>query len=351
MCCSHISHSPALISDTASDLLQQLLLHLRWRKLLRDNNKVFYCVSSAPRAAKPFRRSSWIDHDTLLSTGGYRAAEEVRDVNHSPYSAAWWQKHGYQPINPVASPKDAHLVLGRDTGRVCPGTRPGNTHGFIMIIRVQLISPESRLGDLQTLQVATLPMSESDASPSTPTSNFELDASPAKNTCSHKRTVVSPTPVLESPTKKRRTKADVTDLDVWDKTDDEIIIDGSRDYLEFKFTCHTDPVNHKPHHRKRMQTGQGTKNLNRGITECIQRRGVSTEGPNAKGAQQTLSGSISKYTPEAHRALIAMRCAVNTPLMNDLGAVTSIMRTKMVKGPKGKASGKGKSNNIVIDSD
>jgi len=94
---------------------------------------------------------------------------------------------------------------------------------FIMIIRVQLISPESRLGDLQTLQVATLPMSESDASPSTPTSNFELDASPAKNTRSHKRTVVSPTPVLESPTKKRRTKADVTDLDVWDKTDDEII--------------------------------------------------------------------------------------------------------------------------------
>ncbi|KAG1847937.1 hypothetical protein C8R48DRAFT_615160 [Suillus tomentosus] len=60
-----------------------------------------------------------------------------------------------------------------------------------------------------------------------------------------------------------------------------------------------------------MQTAQGTKNLNRGITECIQRRGVSTEGPNAKGAQQTLSGSISKYTPEAHCALIAMRCAVN----------------------------------------
>ncbi|KAG1761696.1 hypothetical protein EDD22DRAFT_779430 [Suillus occidentalis] len=60
-----------------------------------------------------------------------------------------------------------------------------------------------------------------------------------------------------------------------------------------------------------MQTGQGTKNLNRGIKECVQRRGVSTEGPNAKGAQQTLSGSISKYTPEAHRALIAMRCAVN----------------------------------------
>ncbi|KAG2030209.1 hypothetical protein BDR03DRAFT_987230 [Suillus americanus] len=47
--------------------------------------------------------------------------------------------------------------------------------------------------------------------------------------------------------------------------------DGSRDYLEFTFTCCTAPVNHKPHHRKRMQTGQGTKNLNRGIEECVQR--------------------------------------------------------------------------------
>ncbi|KAG2345984.1 hypothetical protein BDR05DRAFT_960294 [Suillus weaverae] len=43
---------------------------------------------------------------------------------------------------------------------------------------------------------------------STPTSDeFELDASPAKNTRSHKHTVVSPPPVLESPTKKCRVKA------------------------------------------------------------------------------------------------------------------------------------------------
>ncbi|KAG2047112.1 hypothetical protein BDR06DRAFT_898040 [Suillus hirtellus] len=60
-----------------------------------------------------------------------------------------------------------------------------------------------------------------------------------------------------------------------------------------------------------MQTGQGTKNLNWGITECIQCHGVSTEGLNVKGTQQILSSSISKYTPEAHRALIAMHCAVN----------------------------------------
>jgi hypothetical protein len=73
----------------------------------------------------------------------------------------------------------------------------------------------------------------SGASPSTPTSDFELDASPAKYTRSHKRTVVSPTPVLESPAKKRRTKADLTDLDVWDKTDAEII---SMSFSSFSFT-------------------------------------------------------------------------------------------------------------------
>ncbi|KAG1771677.1 hypothetical protein EV702DRAFT_1136563 [Suillus placidus] len=170
---------------------------------------------------------------------------------------------------------------------------------------------------------------------STPSDVFELDASPAKNTRSHKRTVVPPPPVLESPTKKRRVKADDTDLDIWDKNDDDIIstskarwnsaaydhykislkrrlkADGSPDYLEFEFVCRSDPVNHKPHHRKRMQTAQGTKNLNRGVKECIQRRGISTQGPDATGAQQTLSSSVSKYTPQAHRALIAMRCAVN----------------------------------------
>jgi hypothetical protein len=41
--------------------------------------------------------------------------------------------------------------------------------------------------------------------------------------------------------------------------------DGSPEYLEFDFTCRTDPANHRPHHRKREQTGQGTKNLNRGL--------------------------------------------------------------------------------------
>ncbi|KAG2033755.1 hypothetical protein BDR03DRAFT_1001931 [Suillus americanus] len=66
-----------------------------------------------------------------------------------------------------------------------------------------------------------------------------------KNTCSRKRTAVSLAPVLGSPTKTHRTKAEATDSDVRDENDDEIICDGSADYLEFVFTCRADPVSHK----------------------------------------------------------------------------------------------------------
>jgi len=108
-----------------------------------------------------------------------------------------------------------------------------------------------------------------------------------ERTQSRKRTVESPSPMLESPLPEiRRRKVDVTNLD---KTDGEISIclfpssfnfihkftglsgaskvrwnaaaydhfeislqhrlkaHGS-DYLESKFTCCTDSVNHKPHH-------------------------------------------------------------------------------------------------------
>ena len=41
-------------------------------------------VSSAPNAAKDLRSSSWIVGGTFGYTAGYNAAEDVRDVNHSP---------------------------------------------------------------------------------------------------------------------------------------------------------------------------------------------------------------------------------------------------------------------------
>ncbi|KAG2121285.1 hypothetical protein DEU56DRAFT_746765 [Suillus clintonianus] len=59
-----------------------------------------------------------------------------------------------------------------------------------------------------------------------------------------------------------------------------------------------------------MQTGQGMNNLVTGMKDCAVRCGVSS-GSDATGTQQTITGSVLKYTAEAHRALIAMRCAVN----------------------------------------
>jgi hypothetical protein len=53
---------------------------------------------------------------------------------------------------------------------------------------------------------------------------------------------------------------------------------------------------------------------------------------------------------QTFKAQMAVGSWYNTPLMNDLGTVISIMLTKMEKG-KGKASGKEGGNEVVIDSD
>ncbi|KAG1884719.1 hypothetical protein F4604DRAFT_1574201 [Suillus subluteus] len=80
-----------------------------------------------------------------------------------------------------------------------------------------------------------------------------------------------------------------------------------------------------------MQTGQGTKNLNQGVMECAARRGVSTSGANSTGAQQTITGSISKYTAEAHRALIALRCAVNKRPFHSVADPLYIEEVKLLR--------------------
>ena len=59
-----------------------------------------------------------------------------------------------------------------------------------------------------------------------------------------------------------------------------------------------------------MQTGQGTKNLSHGVTECNHGRGV-TNAASAAGAQESIEQSVSEYTPARHRAMIAMRCCVS----------------------------------------
>lgn len=87
--------------------------------------------------------------------------------------------------------------------------------------------------------------------------------------------------------------------------------DGSPDYLEFVFTCRHDPTTHKPSTRRRMKTSDGTNNLKRGNLACLRKRKVVADGDSNAGAQQTLYKTVSKYTKAAHRALIAMRCAVS----------------------------------------
>ena len=64
-----------------------------------------------------------------------------------------------------------------------------------------------------------------------------------------------------------------------------------------------------------MQTGQGTKNLSRGATECNRRQGV-TDAASAAGAQQSIEQLVSEYTPAKDRAMIAMRCCVSKQPFN-----------------------------------
>ena len=93
-------------------------------------------------------------------------------------------------------------------------------------------------------------------------------------------------------------------------------MDGGPGYIEFKFTCKHDPVKHKHHTRRRMETSHGTKNLQRGQRECENRRGVTGDS-NAR-AQQTLTSSISTYTPACHHALIGMWCAISCRPFNSV---------------------------------
>jgi hypothetical protein len=85
--------------------------------------------------------------------------------------------------------------------------------------------------------------------------------------------------------------------------------EGEHHYLAFKFTCKHDLVNHPPQFRHCMKTSQGTKNLDCSTATCECQRGVT--GDSSSGAQQTLTKSVSKYSPSRHRAIIAMCCAVS----------------------------------------
>ena len=83
-------------------------------------------------------------------------------------------------------------------------------------------------------------------------------------------------------------------------------MDGTPHELLFVFTCKTNPEGHKPHFRPRKKTGEGTSNLQSGITQCFERR-----GENRPGTAMVAHAAAIPYTEAAHRVLIALRCAKN----------------------------------------
>lgn len=74
--------------------------------------------------------------------------------------------------------------------------------------------------------------------------------------------------------------------------------------LTFRFTCRFDPDGHPSSTRRRLDTSQGTSNLERSRKKCMQQRG-SNDAP----APTTPQPPLLTYSQSKHRALIAARCA------------------------------------------
>jgi hypothetical protein len=84
----------------------------------------------------------------------------------------------------------------------------------------------------------------------------------------------------------------------------DVDVRGSPKGLSFVFTCKVNPAHHPAHTRPRMSTGHGTKNIQDGVKACNKRAGTVTDTTAVKSTGRP-------YSPAAHRALIAMRCAKN----------------------------------------
>lgn len=79
--------------------------------------------------------------------------------------------------------------------------------------------------------------------------------------------------------------------------------DGLPSRITYVFTCKTDPE-HKAHVRPRAKSSEGTSNLLGGIELCLARKGVVASSSKSVSRVETIT-----YSPAAHRALIALRCA------------------------------------------
>jgi len=93
--------------------------------------------------------------------------------------------------------------------------------------------------------------------------------------------------------------------------------------LTFRFTCRYDPVNHPLLTRGRLDTSQGTSNLERSRRKCQQLRGEDS----ATGA---LALPPPTYSHSKHRALIAARCASSRRPFNSVSDPYYIKEVQML---------------------
>ncbi|KAJ3560171.1 hypothetical protein NP233_g11011 [Leucocoprinus birnbaumii] len=172
---------------------------------------------------------------------------------------------------------------------------------------------------------------------STPHTNNPRTPSPDSETNDESIQRPRPLPVEFSPVKQRQKNqvakeiSDRHDLMVWDLTDEEIIEASFSRYkspaykhfnvtldcilsddeepleLVFVFTCKFNPEAHAPHRRACMSANVGTSNLLAGIHKCDARHGVD-----AQDVTSTRSANMAvPYSPAAHCAAIALRCATS----------------------------------------
>jgi len=93
-------------------------------------------------------------------------------------------------------------------------------------------------------------------------------------------------------------------------------------YIDFVFTCKYGSSNHPPRRRRRMGTKDGTGNLHKAVGKCSQKpQPVTAPHPTDNTA----------YSPAAHRALIALRCAVSKRPFNSVSDPLYAQEVQMLR--------------------
>lgn len=87
------------------------------------------------------------------------------------------------------------------------------------------------------------------------------------------------------------------------------IEDNEERYIDFIFTCKYGASNHPPQRRRQMGTKDGTGNLHKTLLKCSGQIQPAIESHSPKDLL---------YSPAAHRALIALRCATSRRPFNSV---------------------------------